>query len=322
MSLFDRGLGWEPPRGDLKRGSLAYRVLGGSGPFLILLHGLAGSNRFWGGAYDTLSERARLIVPDLLGFGDSPWLASGFGPDDHVAALSKCLDEAGVDEPALLVGHSLGALIAIRFAVTQPARVRSVIAIAPTIYRNVVDARRRISGHGAMERLFSADSRLAKTICLWMCDHRTAAGKIATWLRPDLPHAVALDAVRHSWQSYSETYRRVIQTADAIDWLPELRCPLVLVAGDHDPLVDLNLLHELSTSRPAIALRVVHGAKHDLPLKFADYCVALIEEAINSSETVNWRPTDGPGSRPPFQGTPIQSPVRVHSEGPRFATPR
>ena len=270
----------------MKHGSLAYRVVGTSGPFLVLLHGLAGSNRFWGGAYDRLAERGRLIVPDLLGFGDSPWLASGFGPDDHVAALARCLDEAGADEPALLVGHSLGALIAIRLAVTQPARVRSVIAIAPTIYRDVPSARRRLSGYGVMERLFSADSRTAKAICLWMCDHRQTAAKIAVWLRPDLPPAVARDAVRHSWQSYSETYRRVIQTADAIGWLPELPCPLVVVAGDQDALVDLNLLHELSAAEPTIALRVVHGAKHDLPLRFADYCVALIDQVMTGPKAV------------------------------------
>ena len=286
LSLFDRGLGWAPPRGDLKRGSLAYRVVGASGPFMILLHGLAGSNRYWGGAYDRLAERGRLIVPDLLGFGDSPWLAPGFGPDDHVAALSRCLDEANVDEPALVVGHSLGALIAIRLAVTQPARVRSVIAIAPTIYRDVLDARRRLSGYGMMERLFSADSRIAKAICLWMCDHRETAGKIAAWLRPDLPPAVARDAVRHSWQSYSGSYRGVIQTADAIVWLQELRCPVVVVAGDHDQLVDLKLLHELSATRPTIALRVVQGAKHDLPLRFADYCVALIDQVTTDPAAV------------------------------------
>ena len=117
-----------------------------------------------------------------------------------------------------------------------------------------------------------------------MCDHRQTAAKIAVWLRPDLPPAVARDAVRHSWQSYSETYRRVIQTADAIGWLPELRCPLIVVAGDHDSLMDLNLLHELSASRPTIALRVVHGAKHDLPLRFADYCVALIDQVMTGAE--------------------------------------
>lgn len=283
MSPFNSGVRWSPPRGELRRGPLAYRVVGTSGRFLILLHGLAGSNRFWGGTYDRLADRWRLIVPDLLGFGDSPWLASGFGPDDHVAALTRCLDEAGVNEPALLVGHSLGAIIAIRLAVTQPWRVRSVVAIAPTIYRDVADARRRLSGYGVMERLFSADSRTAKAICLWMCDHREMAGKIAIWLRPDLPPAVARDAVRHSWLSYSETYRKVIQTADAIRWLPQLRCPLTVIAGDRDPLVDLNLLHQLSVSQPTIELRVIHGAKHDLPLRFSEYCAALIEQTAAAS---------------------------------------
>lgn len=287
MRLINRGLGWAPPRGELVHGSLAYRRLGESGPFIVLLHGLAGSNRFWGGPYDRLSQHGRLIVPDLLGFGDSPWQAPGFSSDDHVAALTACLEEAGVDQPAVVVGHSLGALIAIRLAATQPARVRNVIALTPTIYRDVIDARRRLSGYGVMERLFSADSRTAKAICMWMCDHREMAAKIAVWLRPDLPRAVAGDAVRHTWQSYSETYHRVIQSADALGWLPELRCQLLMVAGDRDPLVDLDLLQELSVSGPRIALRVIRGAGHDLPLRFAEQCVNCIDQALTDREVIS-----------------------------------
>ena len=272
--------GWAPPGGIRHRGSLSARVLGDNGVPVVLLHGLAGSSTFWGAAYDSLADRARLIAPDLLGFGDSPWPASGYGPDEHAAAVISCLEELGIRAPAILVGHSLGAVIALRIAVRYPERVRTLVGLAPPIYRNRSEAKKRLSGYGVMERLFSADSRFARAMCLWMCDHRRAAAQIAVWLRPDLPPAIARDAVRHTWASYSETYRRTIAAAEAASWLPALSVPMVLVAGDHDPLVDLGFLQELAAGFPLVSVRICRGARHDLPIAFADYCRGIIASEL------------------------------------------
>ena len=255
-------------------------MLGDHGVPVVLLHGLAGSNTSWGAAYDPLADRARLIAPDLLGFGDSPWPASGYGPDEHAAAVVACLEELGIDEPAILVGHSLGALLALRIAVRFPGKVRSIVGLAPPIYRNRAEAKKRLSGYGVMERLFSADSPFARAICMWMCDHRRAAANIAVLLRPDLPPAVARAAVRHTWASYSETYRSVIAAAEAASWLPALGVPMLLIAGDHDPLVDLGFMQELAASFPLVSYRICPGARHHLPIAFADYCREVISTVL------------------------------------------
>ena len=261
---------------------------------VVMLHGLAGSGSFWGAAYDSLADRARLIAPDLLGFGASPWPPTGYGPDEHAAAVVTCLHELGIYEPAVMVGHSLGALIALRIAIKYPERVQAVVGLAPPIYRNPSEAKKRLSGYGVMERLFSAESWLARAICLWMCDHRRAAARIAVWLRPDLPPVIARDAVRHTWASYSETYRRVIAAAQAASWLPALRVPMVVVTGDRDPLVDVGYLQKLAATFPLVSVRICHGAGHDLPLVFADYCrdvITGVVEAVpvHGGLTGSWR---------------------------------
>src|SRR5688572_2143511 len=96
--------------------ALHVRTLGERGQVIVLLHGLAGSERYYGAAFDALASDARLVVPDLLGFGKSPKPPSGYGPDQHSAALGETLDALGVDAPVLLVGHSAGALVALAFA--------------------------------------------------------------------------------------------------------------------------------------------------------------------------------------------------------------
>lgn len=274
---------WIAPGGIRHRGILTARVLGDRGVPVVLLHGIAGSSNFWGAAYDSLADRARLVAPDLLGFGDSPWPASGYGPDEHADAVVACLQEIGIQVPAIVVGHSLGALIALRIAVRYPDRVRSVVGLAPPIYRNRSEAKSRMSGYGLMERLFSSESRFAKAICMWMCAHRPAAAKIAVWLRPDLPPAIARDAVRHTWTSYSETYRRVLAAAEGASWLPDLTVPLVLVAGDRDNLVDLDFLKELTDRFPLVSVRVRKGAGHDLPIAFPDYCLEAISSMLDAA---------------------------------------
>ncbi len=62
---------WRPPSGTAWSGSLHARLVGDTGPPIVLLHGMAGSRRYWGAAYDVLGRHGRLIVPDLLGFGSS-----------------------------------------------------------------------------------------------------------------------------------------------------------------------------------------------------------------------------------------------------------
>ncbi len=62
---------WQPPSGVTTLGVLNVRRLGASGPPVVLLHGMCGSNRYWGASVDVLAQRCRLVVPDLLGFGQS-----------------------------------------------------------------------------------------------------------------------------------------------------------------------------------------------------------------------------------------------------------
>ena len=258
----------------MRHATLAVGTLG-HGPPVVLLHGLAASERMWGAAFDELGAHHHVVVPDLLGFGASPKPPGDYGPDEHAAAVLATLDDLDATEPAVVVGHSLGALIGIHLAVTHPERVAAVVGFATPLYRDEGEARRHIGRLGFMARAFSLDTVLADRICKWVCDHRRLAASIAVITRPDLPAPVARDGVQHTWPSYSGSLRNVVLSANARAELERLPVPAHLVTGTRDRISPPGLIDDLpTTSRVTIETWVDAG--HDLPLTEPGRCVETI----------------------------------------------
>jgi pimeloyl-ACP methyl ester carboxylesterase len=103
---------------------------GGTGPAMVLVHGLGGSCLNWLGAGPRLARRARVLAIDLAGFGrTAPGARSG-----RIAANRDLLDRflrAVVGGPALLVGNSMGGLIAMMQAASCPETVTGLVLAAP-----------------------------------------------------------------------------------------------------------------------------------------------------------------------------------------------
>jgi pimeloyl-ACP methyl ester carboxylesterase len=271
---------WRPGGGAERDALLHVRILGAGTPSVVLLHGLTASNRSWGAAFDALAETHLLIAPDLLGFGASPRPTWGYGPDAHADAVTACLDALGVRGPAVVVGHSMGALIALRLAVRQPELVAAVVAVAPPIYRSPGDARQRVGALGPLARLFALETPWARRTCALMCRYRPAAARLASWLRSDLPAELAEASVQHSWASYSQSLAEVILTAGARADLQRCAAPVRILVGDTDPVCDLALLEASAHDLAHVSLELVAGGGHDLHLTQPDRCVALIRAAI------------------------------------------
>jgi len=256
-----------PPASPVAEGpALAVSVVG-AGPPVVLLHGLAGSHRFWRPVARRLASRNRVIVPDLLGFGASPRPPGGYGPDDHAAAVAECALRAGLSGPALVAGHSAGAVIALRLALLRPDLVAAVVCFGPPIYRTMAEGRRRLRKIGLMARLVGVDSRLAEAACHFACQrHTAAAARVFCAVRRDLPPEVAADAVHHSWASYSETLNKVVLAAEAGPWLAAVDLPVLLVAGRQDRIVDIGHLVELERMHPHVSVELWSSAGHAIPL--------------------------------------------------------
>jgi pimeloyl-ACP methyl ester carboxylesterase len=108
----------------------------GSGPDVVLLHGLGDSSLGWQFIEPSLVQAGyRVLVWDALGAGRSEKPAKGdYSIEAHVERLRELLDALGIGE-AVFVGHSLGGSEALRFAEQHPERVRALCLIDPAAYR-------------------------------------------------------------------------------------------------------------------------------------------------------------------------------------------
>ncbi len=268
---------WASPGGRSHHGTLHARVVGGGGDSVVLLHGLAASNRYWGAKFDALAEGGRLVVPDLLGFGSSPRPAVDYGPDDHADAVAATLVELGVDAPALVVAHSTGCLVALRLAARYPDLVAGIVGFGPPLYPDADAARARLTSLGLLSRLFALDTPISRRLCAWACcAHPEVAARLAQLFRPDLPVAIARDGVRHSWTSYYGTLHNLVLSGDAATWLADITVPVHLVAGADDGVPDPAFLHDLAGTHPSVSVAVWTDADHDEPLVNPDRCIAEI----------------------------------------------
>ncbi|MBK6439803.1 MAG: alpha/beta fold hydrolase [Candidatus Microthrix sp.] len=101
----------------------------GSGPPIVFLHGLGASATTWNAVAETLSDRHLTMAVDLLGHGESPCPddPEEFSRDAALADLDDVL--ATLDEPALLVGHSLGGYMALAHAATRPGATTGIVVL-------------------------------------------------------------------------------------------------------------------------------------------------------------------------------------------------
>ena len=106
----------------------------GSGPPLLLLHGLYGSSSNWRRIAKGLSAKRRVISVDLRNHGASPWAAT-MTYDEMAADVAALIARLGLDRPAIL-GHSMGGKVAMTLALTDPESVGRLIVvdIAPISY--------------------------------------------------------------------------------------------------------------------------------------------------------------------------------------------
>jgi len=113
---------------DLHGHQVVYRIAG-SGPPVVLVHGMVNSSRHWEAVATRLADRYTVIAPDLVGHGDSATPRGDYSLGAHAAVIRDLLSALGI-ERATMVGHSLGGGIAMVYFWQFPHRVERLALVS------------------------------------------------------------------------------------------------------------------------------------------------------------------------------------------------
>src|SRR5947208_16566903 len=105
-----------------------YRIAG-SGPPVVLIHGMVNSSRHWEEVALRLADRFTVIAPDLIGHGDSAAVRGDYSIGAHAASIRDMLAVIGIDR-ATIVGHSLGGGVAMQFFYQFPQRTERLVLVS------------------------------------------------------------------------------------------------------------------------------------------------------------------------------------------------
>lgn len=239
------------------RGQLFGTAHGTGLPAVLGLPGWARTHRDFDAAFEGLDA----VAVDLPGFGASPAPPEAWGAAGYAEAAGAVLD--GMDQPAVVVGHSFGGRVAVQLAVMRPegvgalvltgaplVRLRGAAPVKPALAYRVGRAlhRRGVVGDRAMERLRQRHGS---------ADYRAAEGVMRQVLVRVL----------------SETYE---------EQLAAITCPTELVWGDDDAEVPLAVAHAACSLLADATLTVVAGAGHLTPLTAPGELRAAVERRLRS----------------------------------------
>lgn len=130
-------------------GGLVHYEAFGRGQPILFLHGWLGSWRYWMPTMESISDKYRTYALDLWGFGDSDKSKPRYEISDYVALINNFTENMGIRE-APMIGHALGATVALEFAARYPDRVNKVMAVSLPMTVDCISRRLIDSSGGSM----------------------------------------------------------------------------------------------------------------------------------------------------------------------------
>lgn len=228
----------------------------GKGRPVVLLHGVGLQADAWGPQIGALGGTHHLIAPDMPGHGQSPCPAAAMTVADYAATVLPVLE--GLSEPALVVGHSMGAMIALELVARWPEKVCAVAALNAIFERSPKAAAEVQARAGHLDGLTVPDP--TPTLMRWFGAASSPERRACeTWLRAADPkgYKLAYTAFAHA-------------DGPSRQALEMLACPALFATGALEP----NSTPEMSRKMADLAMQgqalIVDGAAHMMPMTHSD----------------------------------------------------
>ncbi len=244
-------------------------------PKIILIHGFAASKREWEPQIPFFEKMGyEVFAKDLLGHGDGikPKENSQYTMDAMDRDFAEWLSSMAASDPIILIGHSMGASVALRFSIKNPANIKKVILISPLIARSQITS---------IPPIFLSSPKFGSILMRFLPD----------WL---IYHGISMDRF-HSRGMNAEMIRRVtldfkradpkicyfVKTiVDISQDTGNIPTPALMIWGDQDRTLNPRFFSEFSLSHPDLIVHRVKNGGHTIHLTHREEVNATIEQFL------------------------------------------
>ena len=201
---------------------LPVRIDNGSGPVVVLLHGLGNNYKSWSYVLEHISDSVRVIALDLLGFGEAPKPNVQYTPKDHADAVINTLDSLGIKN-ALIAGHSMGCLVAIEVAHQKPELVSQLVLAGAPIYE-------KTSKPTKLGKIFHK-TNLYFAIYDALQNNPELAKKGGNLAEDMLPFVNGMEITDETWPAFTKSLENTIMQFETSKKAKELKTPTLFLNG-------------------------------------------------------------------------------------------
>ncbi|MBI3494815.1 alpha/beta hydrolase [Candidatus Saccharibacteria bacterium] len=229
---------------------------------VIFIHGLGSSASMWQDITPKINN-ARVVSVDLLGFGSSPkpkWMK--YNARQQASALHRTIIRLGSYENLIIVGHSLGSLVAIEYARKHPLMAKRLILCSPPLYQ-------------PSDKVFARDN-IYITIYKFLRKKPAAVIKGSRYLRANK----GLKIDQQTLPAYVKSLESGIENQDAADRLKTVKVPVDIIYGRLDLLLITKNLKLVANANKNIELHPV-ASGHEVIGFHHDKLVKLINESLH-----------------------------------------
>ncbi|MEL6423278.1 MAG: alpha/beta hydrolase [Pseudomonadota bacterium] len=250
-----------------------HRRVSAEAPTLLLIHGLGLTRDSWLPLIDCV-EGANIVAYDLLGHGDSPPPPNELSLDDLADQAHGLLHELGAG-PVHVIGHSMGALIALELALTHPTVISTLTCLSAVCSRHAA-SRAAVEARAAQIASAPEMSGVEETLTRWFGaeDKDDAPARRA---------AIRATLAANRPAEYGAVYGLFARADDAFaNRLGELACPALFLTGADDPNSTPRMSREMAAEAPHAYAQIIDDARHMLPITHPETVATAIAELVNA----------------------------------------
>jgi len=295
-------------------------VRAGSGPVVLLLHGLGCDHTTWERVIDSLSRTHTVIAPDLLGHGASDKPRADYSVGGYANGMRDLLTVLGIDT-ATVVGHSFGGGVAMQFGYQYPERTERLVLVGsgglgpevnPAIRVITTPGFQQVMGVLAAPGLRHVATTTMRALARTGISQLRDLGEVAA-IYDSFKDPSARAAIRHVVRAVVDWKGQIVTMADRA-YLTEAM-PMCVIWGADDLVIPVSHASNASALAPTARVEIIPNAGHfphrDHPERFAK----IVRDFIRTTEPAHydrerWRDLLEEGaSRPPAEARAGGSPV-------------